>query len=369
MIKIIYNQLLIMSVVAGGLYLILKLLSLFTFKYFSSTWHYYSYIFMYMFFLIPYHRLVSWLNLSFAQYLSWYISSAANGIATSRHEIHASISLYLDLIPYTLMAGTLVATITTVVQNYTQYKRIFSMCRLANDTKTLNVFLKCKQEMLITKDIKIYISSCMTTPFLYGIFKPRIVLPDIEFTKEELRHIYLHELTHWKRHDPCLKFLFLLINLLHWFNPLAYIARHDIENYCELSCDESVVKSMDSYERRRYCKLILNVLWNVVNQNVKLFSAFIDKRKQLERRLNRILDGQNSPYRQKKRWVVVSAILITLLIAIVGTGMAYATDEVISVAGETSISVSSGGVEVTPQSHTDMPFLVEGETSISAPSQ
>ncbi|MGF7397350.1 M56 family metallopeptidase [Thermoanaerobacterium thermosaccharolyticum] len=368
MIRIIYNQLLIMSVVAGGLYLILKFISLFAFKYLTSAWHYYSYIFMYMFFLIPYHRLASWLDLRFAQYLSWFINSAANGIVASRHEMPA-LSLYLDFIPYILMAGTIVATIITIVQNYSQYKHISSMCHLANDSKTLNVFLKCKQEMLITKDIKIYISSCMTTPFLYGIFQPRIVLPDIEFTKEELKHIYLHELTHWKRHDPCLKILFLLINLLHWFNPLAYIARHDIENYCELSCDESVIKPMDSYERRRYCELILNVLWNVANQNVKLFSAFSDKQKQLERRLNKILGEQNSLHKRKKKLVAISAILITLLITTIGTGMAYATDEIISAAGETSISVPSGGVEVTHQSHTNMPFLVEGETSISAPSQ
>lgn len=34
-----YNQILIMTVVGGGLYLILKLLSVVTLKYFTAAWH------------------------------------------------------------------------------------------------------------------------------------------------------------------------------------------------------------------------------------------------------------------------------------------------------------------------------------------
>jgi len=45
----IYDQLFIMSVVAAGLYLILKLLSAVTLRYFTAAWHYYTNIAMYMF--------------------------------------------------------------------------------------------------------------------------------------------------------------------------------------------------------------------------------------------------------------------------------------------------------------------------------
>ena len=60
--------------------------------------------------------------------------------------------------------------------------------------------------------------------------------------------------------------------------PISLYARRDIDRFFEQSCDESVVKSMNNQERRRYCELILNVLWNVTDQNTQLFSAFSDKR-------------------------------------------------------------------------------------------
>ena len=39
-------------------------------------------------------------------------------------------------------------------------------------------------------------------------------------------------------------------SLYIWFNPLAYIARYNIDRFCELSCGESVVTSMNNEERR-----------------------------------------------------------------------------------------------------------------------
>jgi hypothetical protein len=190
------------------------------------------------------------------------------------------------------------------------------MCRPTDEMQILEALSKCKQQMGITKQIPIYISSCITTPFLYGIFKPRIVLPDIKLTMEELQSVFLHELTHWKRRDAWWKIIMLFINAIHWFNPLAYMARLDIDRFCELSCDESVVKAMNNSERRRYCELMLSVLWNVADQNAKLFSAFGGKRKQLERRVDIILKDEGL---KSKKWVRMVAITMTLVIMLLGT--------------------------------------------------
>ncbi|KFD40486.1 hypothetical protein DK28_0204870, partial [Peptococcaceae bacterium SCADC1_2_3] len=329
----IYDQLFIMSVVAAGLYLILKLLSAVTLRYFTAAWHYYTNIAMYMFFLLPYYKLVSLFNLNFKQTTENVfgltstmgfnqlvtVNPAANDIAVLHEEAYSAISLYFDLLPYIFMTGTLIFIAVILIQNYNLHRRIFRTCRPIADEQTLAMFFKCKQEMGITKEIPVYHSSCIITPFLYGIFNPRIVLPDIELTTEESQCVFLHELTHWKRHDAWLKFLMLFINAIHWFNPFAYMARRDIDRFCELSCDESVIKSMNNQERRRYCELILNVLWNVADHNAQLFSAFSDKRKHLERRVNMILKNEGS---KRKKWVRMFAIVMTLAIALMGTSAA-----------------------------------------------
>jgi beta-lactamase regulating signal transducer with metallopeptidase domain len=39
-----------------------------------------------------------------------------------------------------------------------------------------------------------------------------------------LRHVFLHELAHLKRHDIALNWLFAGAQALHWFNPLVWLA-------------------------------------------------------------------------------------------------------------------------------------------------
>ena len=63
----LYNQLLVMSIVAGALYLILKFFSAATMKYFTASWHYYTYTAIYLFLLLPYHKLISLFHPIFSQ--------------------------------------------------------------------------------------------------------------------------------------------------------------------------------------------------------------------------------------------------------------------------------------------------------------
>lgn len=232
----IYNQLLIMSIVAGGLYLVLKLLSVLTLKYFTATWHYYSNLIMYSFFLVPYYKIVSLLHLDLGSTSNMKLNQttvivdpASNDAAMLQAENYTAV--FFDFVPYILIAGTLIFLAVILVQSYRLQRHIFRTCRITAEEQTLEMLFKCQQEMGITRKIPVYISSYISTPFLYGIFKPHIVLPDIKFTSEELRYVFLHELTHWKRHDAWLKGLMLFSNALHWFNPLAHLARHDIDRF------------------------------------------------------------------------------------------------------------------------------------------
>ncbi|MDT3703261.1 MAG: M56 family metallopeptidase [Thermincola sp.] len=325
-----------MSVVAGGLYLILKLFSGITTQYLTPSWHYYTYAVIYMFFLLPYHKLLSLFHLSFSQNAENGLGLptlpsivelpllGSNDFVAATDKAGGVSTLNLDFLPYLLVAGTLVFIVVILIQNIKLYRRIFSVCRLEDDAQFRGILARCKQEMGISKKVSVYTSPYASTPFLYGILKPRIVLPDIEFTTEELQHVFYHELTHWKRRDPWLKCLMLLMNAVHWFNPLAYIARYDIDRFCELSCDESVVISMNTEERRQYCELILNVLWHAAGHNVKLFSAFSDKRKQLERRMNMIMKIEGL---KSKKWVHMFAIAMLLVLVLAGSVAVYAANE------------------------------------------
>jgi beta-lactamase regulating signal transducer with metallopeptidase domain len=333
----IYYSLLLMSAVATGLYLLLRILRPLTLKAFSSFWHYYTGIFLYLLFLLPFYKLVSMAGSSIGQ-------TSANGseivsvidlgqTAVSNPVVNAisaipqtiySATPYWDFLPYIFIAGTVIFIAVVSMHSFRLNRSIFKTCRLNTDTKTLEIFSKCKKEMGISGNIPVYTSSYTGTPFLSGIFKPRLVLPDVKFTPEDLRCVFLHELTHYKRHDTGLKCLMLIINSIHWFNPFAYIARRDIDRMCEMACDESIVRSMNDKERRQYCKLTLNVLWNLADHKAGTASAFSDKRKDAERRIDTILKGKKPT---RKLWGSLLAVALTLALVLVGSLVASAADE------------------------------------------
>ncbi len=138
-----YNQLLIMSVVAGGLYLLLKLLSVVTLRYFTAAWHYFSYLFLSTFFLIPYYALLSRFDLQLIPQvdelvsLSQTVLNPLSPINDAAEKIPAipgksyTAYFYLELLPYLLMAGTVIFTVIIIVQNYRLNRRVFSECAVS----------------------------------------------------------------------------------------------------------------------------------------------------------------------------------------------------------------------------------------------
>jgi len=82
-----------------------------------------------------------------------------------------------------------------------------------------------------------------------------------------------------------------------------------------------VVKALLPDEKRRYCKLLLSVLWNSADRNAKLFSMFSGKRRELERRMDMILNSGGVKGRKRIR---LAATSLTLALALGGAVAAYA---------------------------------------------
>ena len=102
-------------------------------------------------------------------------------------------------------------------------------------------------------------SSAVQTPMTVGLFSrsTRIVLPERTYTMEELQLIFRHEMVHIGRGDSDAKFYLLFCTALGWWNPLMWLARQRSADDLELSCDETVLHSVDGDCRRPYAELLL----------------------------------------------------------------------------------------------------------------
>ncbi|MDR1209974.1 MAG: DUF5301 domain-containing protein [Clostridiales bacterium] len=163
--------------------------------------------------------------------------------------------------------------------------------------------------------IRVYRNAKAATPMLIGLFSPAVVLPDREYTDEQLRAVLLHELTHLRRKDILVKWLSVLACAAHWFNPIVWLTRREIDRACELSCDEAVIRGLDANGRRSYGDTLLYVAADpggAANKTSRaaLSVTMCEEKKDLKERLLAIM-------RSKKRGRAAAAASAAVIIAAV----------------------------------------------------
>lgn len=167
--------------------------------------------------------------------------------------------------------------------------------------------------------VNLFKSDYVMSPILIGIFKPIIVLPNREISEKELNIILKHELEHLRRKDLILKLIILIVNGVHWFNPLAYSLNAKFDILCENSCDERVALKMDFSERRVYGQTILSMLEYSKIQNKSLYTGFSRSRNHLKRRLSIIMQTKKS-----KPITILISTLVAVMVITIGASAVYA---------------------------------------------
>lgn len=115
---------------------------------------------------------------------------------------------------------------------------------------------------------EIYCCESVESPMLIGFFKPIILIPNKDYTKEEIEIIILHEMTHFRRQDMWYKLIILAANSLHWFNPLAYAMTRLASRDIEYLCDDALTRSRSADFRKEYSLVILKTIGDKDNGKI-----------------------------------------------------------------------------------------------------
>ncbi len=100
----------------------------------------------------------------------------------------------------------------------------------------------------------VYISPKVTSPAVYGILRPRIIIPSADHATEL---ILLHEKTHIRRADNLWRLIAFITAALHWFNPLSWVFLNKFLADTELACDESVLASCGEERKKEYALALI----------------------------------------------------------------------------------------------------------------
>ncbi len=112
----------------------------------------------------------------------------------------------------------------------------------------------------INKKTEIRYSDELLQPFAYGVFKPKIILPQSLLTDIDsvsMDYIITHEMTHIKQQDVLIKRWSTILCVLHWFNPLVWLLDHLLSEDIEKACDEVVIQHFGLSKRQEYAELLL----------------------------------------------------------------------------------------------------------------
>lgn len=204
---------------------------------------------------------------------------------------------------------------TRYTAGYIRFRCVLMRTLHMTDEKTTRAY----KELNGLNDPGLFASAYVPTPMLVGLFRPLIVLPQGVFSEESTRNVLRHELTHYHRGDLYVKWFFVCVSSLHWFNPLMPLFRRELDRVCELSCDENVLVRMEPSERQSYGETLLDFASNRTLPAGVVATTFASEKHALKERLEQIMK-----FKYKPRTIIALTIAALLLMSVVALAAAPA---------------------------------------------
>lgn len=354
----IFKQIVYLGLNASVLALIILLVKKLFNKALTPKWHYYIWILLIIRLLVPFYmqshisiynlfyptaqkinlpnnilRNINTANSSFlvkpagsnnnltAKTNTTIVSKESN--LSNSNTLKQKTNIYKDYNFITLILTCIWITGILLILFYTIFVNISFVLKIRcykslNNERINSVLKECKNIMNIKHDIKIFASDKPRTPSLYGFFNPKILVyePHIKvLSNSQIKYIFLHELSHYKRKDIILNWITVLLQIVHFFNPIIWYAFYKMHEDCEISCDASALNYLNKSEYQDYGKTIIKLLKLFSESNfIPVTSGILKNKSSYKRRIIMI-------NRFKKRsWVTVAASLI-LVASVAVTGL------------------------------------------------
>ncbi|WP_338551341.1 M56 family metallopeptidase [Paenibacillus sp. KS-LC4] len=201
-----------------------------------------------------------------------------------------------------------------------KFRKQLQFARRINNEEILSVLKACSEQLGIKPNIPVYEISGFKSPWIYGVLKPSIYLPEdmvVILDSRQLRHVLLHELAHYKRKDLWFNFLWTLAIWLHWFNPFVWLARRKMTSDREIACDAIVLEALGERESSSYGRtlLMLSRFFSRSSSSRAHLPYFFKNNKETKRRVMMITRFKQGSYKLSATAVLLicflSAVLLT----------------------------------------------------------
>lgn len=167
--------------------------------------------------------------------------------------------------------------------------------------------LRRKLSVVVPRRDNIFIADDIKSPFVVGLFRPKIYLP-CNLGDKEQEYIILHEQHHIKRLDHVMKALAFLALAIHWFNPLVWVAFILASKDMEMSCDEAVIRKIGGDVRADYSASLLTL---ATGRRIIAGTPLAFGEGDTKGRINNL-----SKWKKPAVWVVLVAVVACVVLAV-----------------------------------------------------
>ncbi len=169
------------------------------------------------------------------------------------------------------------------------------------------------------KEKGVYLCGTITSPFVFGVIRPKIYVP-YGMSEEQERYALLHERSHIARKDFIVKPLFWLAVIIHWMNPLVWIAWYYFGRDIELACDERAIDQLNDMQKCDYSTTLVQL----ATQPKCLHCPMAFGNNSVKQRIKRVLEYKKLPVIARD-WILI--IMIVLSVGLVANQKYYLLEE------------------------------------------
>lgn len=226
--------------------------------------------------------------------------------------------------------------------------------RPITDSEILDLLEDCKMQMGVETILAVVVSDKIKSPALFGFVRPRLLLPQgmLEtYGPEELRYIFIHELGHLKQRDIYLGWLMALLQVVHWFNPLMWVAFGRMRADRELACDRLAISTMGPDEPPEYGRTIVSLLESFSQvRYLPSVAGILEDTCQMERRIKMIADYKKT---SRPRWAGAMFLLVALACIVLTNAYVARADFIFGTPSNLGSTVNSSLNDVASCTSTD----------------
>lgn len=221
------------------------------------------------------------------------------------------------------LMGALVIATSIILCNFRFYYRLKDKEYIMH-RDIIEVVEDCKNRMSVNKTFRVAESNSFKSPILVGNFTPTLIFPKNIFKgldHKELEYIILHEFAHYKRKDILVNWVTVILQVLHWFNPIIWYAFYKMRQDREVACDAYVLSHLKPEEHKGYGLTIITMLQNIsFSLSVPQITSFSSQKSHIKDRISMI-----ASFNKELRSMQIKKLIIFILLACIlltnGRGM------------------------------------------------